>query len=297
MPRARASPRGTTARRATAPRAPGRTTEGHPSRTRRPNEADARRPRRLRRRRLRRCCGHPRHERRPRVRGAGASSTRNPSACVHNASSRCRVVSSPTMGSRSANVCTSSTGAPTAADTSPYNGSASINEQATSRRAKAAARWVATNVAPAPPRAACTAMTPTSTARRHRAHRGRGGPFGQGVAIARPYEEPSGPDTDRRPERGHRFPRLDGQDGRTADRRRIDEPGLGDDDVGFELPDRFDQLAVVGGGGDHPSPPTSIEEMHDLLGHVVRFEREHHPGHVVHSSVPSCAQAAHGAPP
>ena len=138
---------------------------------------------------------------------------------------------------------------------------------------------------------------PTSTARRHRAHRGRGGPFGQGLAIARPYVEPSGPDTDRRPERGHRFSRLDGQDGRTANRRWIDESWLGDNDVGIELPDGFDQLAVVGGGGDHPSAPTSIEEMHDLLGHVVRFEREHHPGHVVHSSVPSCAQATHGAPP
>ena len=173
-----------------------------------------------------------------------------------------------------------------AADTSPYNGSASINEQAVSRRAKAAARWVATNVAPLPA-SGVDGDHPAPSARRHRAHRGRGGPFGQGFAIARPHVEPSGPDTDRRPERGHRFARLEGQDGWTADRRRIDEPRLGDDDVGVELPDRFDQLAVVGGGGNHTSAPASIEEVHDLFGHIVRFEREHHPGHVVHSSVPS----------
>jgi hypothetical protein len=128
---------------------------------------------------------------------------------------------------------------------------------------------------------------PTPTARRHRPHRGRSGPFGQGFAVARPHVEPSCSDTDRRPERSHRFARLEGQDGRTADRRRIDQRRLGDDDIGVELADRFGQLTVIGGGGDHTSASTSIEEMHDLLGHVVRFEREHHPGHVVHSSVPS----------
>ena len=138
-----------------------------------------------------------------------------------------------------------------------------------------------------PPASGVDGDDPTPSARRHRAHRGRGGPFGQGFAVARPHVEPSGPDTDRRPERGHRLARLERQDGRTADRRRIDEPWLGDDDVGVELADRFDQLAVVGGGGDHSSASASIEEVHDLLGDVVRFEREHHPGHVVHSSVPS----------
>ena len=54
-------------------------------------------------------------------------------------------------------MCTSSSGSPVAEETSPYVGSASRRTHSRPRRAKACAKWVATKVAPTPPRAPCTA--------------------------------------------------------------------------------------------------------------------------------------------
>src|SRR6266540_3899122 len=97
---------------------------------------------------------------------AGPNSTRNPSGCCHSRSSRWRAVSSSPIGTASAMVLGDpSMGAPTAGPMSAIPRSRSTRTQRRSRRAKLAERWVARNVAPAPPRGPWTAMTLPSVSR------------------------------------------------------------------------------------------------------------------------------------
>jgi hypothetical protein len=99
----------------------------------------------------------------------GASTAANPELCRYTTLSRCAASSSSPTGARSPIVRWSRPAAPSAWVTSPNARSQSIRMQAEPATANACARWVATNVQPAPPRAACTAITVASRSGTRRA--------------------------------------------------------------------------------------------------------------------------------
>ena len=113
---------------------------------------------------------------------------------------------------------------------------------------------------------------------------GRGGPE-EVVALLRPQEIAGGPGLDRRPERAHRLADIE----REHDAGRLgaaEHPGLRDDGIRLELPDRLGELPVVARGGHDPRASAPIEEVHDLLGHLRRPERQNHPRHLIHRLLP-----------
>ena len=115
------------------------------------------------------------------------------------------------------------------------------------------------------------------------------------LALARPDVEPAGAHADRCPQRRHRFPGVEREHRGAANRRRLDQRGMRHHGVGLELTDRLDELAIVGGRAHDASAAASIEEVHDLLGDVVRLEGEHHPSDFRHDGPSSTERGQHRA--
>ena len=60
------------------------------------------------------------------------------------------------------------------------------------------------------------------------------------------------------------------------------ERRLGHDRVGLELPNGLGELPPVRRGTDDASAARAIEEVHDLLGDLRRFERQHDARNLLH---------------
>ena len=111
---------------------------------------------------------------------------------------------------------------------------------------------------------------------------GRGGPE-ELVAFLRPQEVPGSSRPDRGSQRAHRFADVE-RDHHPGRLRAAEQAGLGDHGVRLELPHRLRELTIVPRGGDDPRTTAAIEEVHHLLGHLRRLERQNHPRHLIHVS-------------
>ena len=134
--------------------------------------------------------------------------------------------------------------------------------------------------------------THTAAAAVHRDHRasplrlarppygGRRGPQ-QVIAFLRPQEVARRARLDRRSKRRHRLAGVQRQHhaGRLG---AVEHRRLGDDRIRLELPNGLRELTVVARGRHDASPSAPIEEVHDLLGHLRRLERQDDPRHLIH---------------
>ncbi len=129
-------------------------------------------------------------------------------------------------------------------------------------------------------RRTCSSLTITRTERAGRRPR-------EIAAIRRPQVEPPGAGSKRPAERLDGLGRVNGEQRAPVQLGRRRDPGGSHHRVRLELPHGLAQLMLVRSRRNDAGAARSIEEVHDLLGHIVLLEREDDRGNLLHPQLRS----------